>query len=153
MKVYRVALFGHREMNDCLKTEEKLCALVRDLLRTEQYVEFYIGRHGEFDILAASVVKRERKIFGKEKCGLTLVLPYSDKDMEYYDKYYDSIIIPECLNRAYPKGAITKRNRWMVEECDLIVCYVERESGGASTALKYAKRLEKDIVNLATQSK
>ena len=24
-------------------------------------------------------------------------------------------MIPECIGRTHPKGAITKRNRWMVE--------------------------------------
>ena len=41
----------------------------------------------------------------------------------------------------------------MVEESDLFLCYVERPSGGAYTALQYAKRLGKDIINLATAEK
>ena len=39
-------------------------------------------------------------------------------------------------------------SRWMIEKCDLTVCYVEREFGGAYTALKYAERLGKDIIHL-----
>ena len=38
----------------------------------------------------------------------------------------------------------------MVEQADLFVCYVEREEGGAYTAMKYAKKLEKKVINLAT---
>lgn len=83
---------------------------------------------------------------------MTLVLPYPDKDMEYYDDYYDSVMIPECVHRTHPKGAITKRNRWIVEESDLVVCYVEREEGGAYTAMKYAKKLGKEIINIADMS-
>ncbi|MBE6646325.1 MAG: DUF1273 domain-containing protein, partial [Ruminococcaceae bacterium] len=55
-------------------------------------------------------------------------------------------MIPECIGRTHPKCAITKRNRWMVEACDLFICYVEREDGGAYTAMKYAKKLEKKVI-------
>jgi len=46
------------------------------------------------------------------------------------------------------KGAITKRNRFMVEQCDLVIAWVNHEGGGAYDALKYAKKLHKDIINL-----
>ena len=71
------------------------------------------------------------------------------KDIEYYEGYFDRVIIPECVGRTHPKGAITKRNKWMVEQADLLICYVERENGGAYAALKYAKALQKEIINLA----
>lgn len=77
------------------------------------------------------------------------VLPYPISDMESYEKYYDKVIIPEFVEKSHPKGAITKRNRWMVENCDLLVCYVEEMKGGAYKAMKYAKSLGKKTVNLA----
>ena len=36
----------------------------------------------------------------------------------------------------------------MVEKSDLVICYVERESGGAYSAIKYAKKLKKRVVNI-----
>ncbi len=129
--------------------EKKLYLILRDLLRTKAYVEFYIGRNGDFDMLAATVVKETQKAMGNENSAMILVLPYNEKNMEHYEKYYDSIIIPECVEGIHPKGAITKRNRWMIGECDLLICYIERESGGAYTAFKYAKKLGKKIINLA----
>lgn len=109
----------------------------------------YIGRNGEFDIYAATVVKSVQNTMGKVNNALICALPYPEKDMEYYEKYYDNVMIPECIEPSHPKGAILKRNRWMVEQADLMVCYVERVQGGAYTALKYAKKLEKQIINLA----
>ena len=79
---------------------------------------------------------------------ITLVLPYVLKDIEYYEKYYDEIIIPPSLQKSHPKSAITKRNKWMIENSDLILFFVEREKGGAYEALKYAKKLGKEIVDL-----
>ncbi|MBQ9785665.1 MAG: hypothetical protein IJW29_09805 [Clostridia bacterium] len=112
-------------------------------------MEIYVGRNGEFDVYAATVAKRVQNDTGKENNTLICVLPYRQKDMCYYEKYYDHVMIPECIGRSHPKSAITKRNRWMVEQADLFACYIERESGGAYTALKYAEKLQKQIINLS----
>jgi len=146
---YRVVLFGHRDFYGHRTLDERLYPLLKDLIRTKPFVEIYIGRNGEFDIYAATVVKRVQNAMGKANNEFICVLPYPEKDMEYYEEYYDNVMIPECIGRTHPKGAITKRNRWMVEQADLFICYVEREEGGAYTALKYAKKLEKEVINLA----
>ena len=147
--VYSVVLFGHRDFCVCRAVDERFYQLLMELVRTRQFVEFYIGRNGEFDIYAATMVKRVQKKTGKENSELICVLPYSEKDIEYYEGYFDRVIIPECVGRTHPKGAITKRNKRMVEQADLLICYVERENGGAYAALKYAKALQKEIINLA----
>ena len=147
--IYRVVLFGHRYFEGHRVLDKKLYPLIGDLIRTKSFLEIYIGRNGEFDIYAASIVKRVQNALGKDNNELICVLPYTEKDIEYYEKYYDSVIIPDCVWKSHPKGSITKRNRWMVEQADLFICYVEREEGGAYTALKYAKKLQKQIINLA----
>ena len=149
MNIYKVTLFGHREIYEHQKIEKKLYPILRDLIRTKEYVEILVGCNGEFDKFAASVVKRAQKDFGAHNSEMTLVLPYHYKDAEYYEQYYDSIIIPDAVSGAHPKGAITARNRWMTEECDLFICYVNRTSGGAHAALKYANKLGKIIINLS----
>ncbi len=148
-KIYRAVLFGHRDFSEHRMLEKRLFPLLRDLILTNYLVEIYIGRNGEFDLFAATIVKRVQNAIGKDNNELICVLPYSEKNIEFYEKYYDRVIIPECIEKAYPKGAIGKRNRWMAERADLLICYVQRERGGAYTALKYAKRLGKRIINLA----
>lgn len=150
---YRVVLFGHHDFYEHRILDEQLYSILKDLIRTKPFVEIYIGRNGDFDIYAATVIKRVQKAMGKANNELICVLPYPQKDLEYYDEYYDSVIIPECIGKSHPKGAITKRNRWMVERANLFVCYVERERGGAYTAFKYAKKLEKQIINLAKKER
>lgn len=41
---------------------------------------------------------------------------------------------------------------WMAEQADLILCYIERESGGAYKAVQYAKKLGKEVINLAEET-
>ena len=140
MDIYTVSLFGHRKIDNLRNLEERLGKITRELIRTKTYVDFLIGRNGEFDEYAASVIKRVQKEVGKENNSITLVLPYKIRGLEYYEKYYDSIIIPERVCTAYPKSAITLKNRWMIEQSKLVIGYVERDEGGAYNALKYASK-------------
>ena len=148
MDILKVALFGHRDFCATREIEDKLYNILRDLMVTRSYVDFYIGRNGEFDLFAAALIKRIKKELDDSNCSMTLILPYKVKDIEYYEKYYDDIIICENEEKIHPKEAITKRNRWMVENCDLLVCFVEHNNGGAYKAMKYAEKLERKIINL-----
>ena len=151
MNDFTVSLFGHQEIDDLRQLDDSLASLVKELMRTKPYVAFLIGRNGEFDEYAASVIKRAQKAVGKEKSDISLVLPYTVANIEYYEKYYDSIIIPESVCGAHPKSAITLKNRWMIDQSNLVIVYVERDKGGAYTAMKYAKKQNKDIINLYTK--
>ena len=148
-EAYRVVLFGHRDFYGHRLLEERLCSLLKNILCTHSFLEIYIGRNGEFDRYVASVVKHLKAVVGEERIALYCVLPYPEKDMEYYENYYDGVMIPGHIERVHPKGAIEKRNRWMVEQADLVVGYVERDSGGACAALRYAEKHGKNIINLA----
>lgn len=148
MNDFVISLFGHREIRDLYRLEEKLSKVVKELIQIKPYIVFLIGRNGEFDKYSTSIIKRIIREIKSENSEITLVLPYMVSDMEYYEKYYDNIIIPESVCMAHHKYAITLRNRWMVEQSDLIICYVERENGGAYSALKYAQKHGKQIINL-----
>ena len=148
MEIFTVSLFGHRKIDDLLKLERQLAPIVKKLIQTKPYVSFLIGRNGEFDEYSASVIKRVQKEVGKDNSDITLILPYKMRAIEYYEKYYDSIIIPDSVYGAHPKSAITLKNRWMIERSNLSLFYVKCERGGAYTAMRYAKKLNKEVVNL-----
>ena len=148
--IYRVAFFGHRRIYNIREIEEKLVSILNELILTKEYVEFYIGRNGDFDEFVASVIKRVQKQLDRDNNVMILTLPYTVKDIEYYEDYYDEIVIPDAIGRAHPKAAITLRNRWMVDTADLIIAYIEREEGGAYSAVKYAKKLNKKVVNIGS---
>ena len=148
INIFVVSLFGHREIDDLRQLDKELSNVIKELLKLKPYVSFLIGRNGEFDEYSASVIKRIQKEVGKEYCDISLILPYSVSQIEYYEKYYDSIVIPDTLYKIHPKSIITFRNRWMIERSDLIITYVNHRSGGAYTAMKYAKKLNKRVINL-----
>ncbi len=151
MEIYRVSFIGHRELHRIKYIEDKLERLIRDLLCKKEYVEFYVGRNGDFDISAASVIKRVQKNFGAHDSSLILVLPYHAKDEEYYKKFYDEVWIP-IENKTHFKAAITKRNEWLTDNSDLLIAYVENEYGGAYNTLKHAEKKGVQIVNIAKEA-
>lgn len=146
--IYTVSLFGHRRIEDLRLLDARLTPLITELIQAKSYVVFLVGRNGEFDEYVASVIKRAQKVVGKETSDIILVLPYKVADVEYYEEYYDSIVIPRCVHGVHFKRAITLKNRWMVEQSDLSIFYVEREKGGAYAAMKYAEDLNKEMINL-----
>lgn len=148
MDIYRIVFFGHREVRNIWEIETRLIPILKKIMDTNTYIEFYIGRNGEFDEIVASIIKRLKKELEREYNILILVLPYTVKDMEYYEKYYDEMIIPESIGKAHYKSAITLRNRWMVDQADLVIVNVEHHSGGAYAAMCYAEKKNKRIINL-----
>ena len=149
MNVFTVSLFGHREIDDLRQLDVRLSGVVKCLIRTKEYVSFLIGRKGEFDEYAASLIKRAKRELGMENNDISLVLPYPNSKLEYYENYYDSIIIPETVYGVHPKLAITLKNRFMIEKSDFVIVYVEHSWGGAYSAYKYALKKGKQIYNLA----
>ena len=147
MKKFTVSLFGHRRVDDIYRVDNALLPLFNELMTEHAYIEFLIGRNGEFDEYVASLIRRVRKAERNEWCGITLVLPYTVSDIEYYEGYYDSVLIPSELRREHPKHAITARNRYMVEISDLVIVYAEH-AGGAYDAMKYAQRMGKSVVKI-----
>lgn len=148
MTIYRVSLIGHKRIDNQLDLEEKLHKIVVELLRSKEYVEFYIGRNGEFDIIADFVIKIAKKIVDNNNSAIILVLPYKVKDMEYYENYYDDIILP-IEPKTHFKETITKRNHWLVENTNILIAFVENNNGGAYQCLEYAKKVQSDFINLA----
>lgn len=156
MKTLTVAFFGHRQMTDPFRVEENLMKLIKKLLEEHEFVEFLVGREGDFDLLAAAVVRRVNNNLDYGNCALTLILPYIRADylnnIKNYEVYYDDIDICDEAANAHFKAAIPIRNRNMADRADLIVCCIEHESGGAWTAVKYAQKRGKTICNLFTET-
>ena len=153
MHIYTVSLFGHREVGNAAAAEEELEATVRDLLASRDYVDFLVGRSGEFDRLAAAVIRRVRRRMGTANGSLILVLPYDNAEYRQNEaafwQYYDEVEMLTDPSVHY-KAAIRQRNRAMVDRSDLTVCYLERETGGAYQTYRYAVRQGKTVLRLPT---
>lgn len=153
MELFTVAFFGHRYVDNILAVEDKLEDIILSLMREKEYVDFVVGRNGDFDQCVSSTVLRCKKKYRDDNSSLVLVLPYATAEytnnQEYFEDYYDDIEVSYAASNAHPKAAIKIRNREMVDRADLIVCFVERKSGGAYESVRYTETLEKPIINIA----
>lgn len=150
--VYTVCFFGHRQIDDFRLVEQKVETLIIKLLNEHEYVEFLVGRDGEFDQLVTSAILRCRNCLDTANSSFTWVMPYLKadyvKNSESYDNYYDSVEVCEQSANVYPKAAIQIRNRAMVDRSDLCVFCVTHRSGGAYQTLRYAEKANANIINL-----
>ena len=153
LEIYTVAFFGHRYIVNPFKVEELLEEQIRKLINEKKYVDFIVGRNGEFDQCVSSTVLRVQKNYRDDNSALVLVLPYATAEYlnneEYFHDYYTDVEISYKASKAHPKSAIQIRNREMVDRADLVICYIEHSEGGAYNTVKYASEQNKTIINLA----
>ena len=156
MFIYTVSFFGHREIENPIEIEKRLDKILHDLISQREYVEFLIGREGEFDLLASSVIKRNIRNYRYGNTYFILVLPYMkaeyrDNEKDYLD-YYDEVEICTESANAHYKAAIQIRNRNMVDRSNLVICCIQHKSGGAFRAVQYAEKQNCRIINLAKET-
>ena len=148
----KIAFFGHADFIPTPEIEKRLYDILKEETKGET-VEFWFGGYGDFDSFAYAVVN---KYFKGEKIAKIFITPYitegyQKNQIEYIKDRYDLIIYPELESTPY-RYAISKRNSWMAENCDIVICYVKYSYGGAYKAVKYASRKGKRIINISKES-
>ena len=154
LKTYTVSFFGHRKVEDWRMVEQNLESLISTLLLDKEYVEFLVGRHGEFDQIVSSVIRRCKRTVRNDNSSHIWVLPYPTAHLhnnaEAFQAYYDQIEI--CSTGHHYKQAHQARNRQMADQSDLVVFYVDHE-GGAWQTLQYVKKCGMPYINICDQSR
>ena len=155
MNTYTVSFFGHRMIDNALEIENRLEQLIRTLLREHEYIEFLVGRDGEFDQLASSAIRRCKRECRSDNSAHIWVLPYLTAEYrdneESFRDYYDEIEVCETAAVGHYKNAHQTRNRAMVDRSDLVVFCIQHASGGAWQTMKYTKKQGKPCINLNEQ--
>ena len=145
-----VTFCGHSDFTWSDEIEKRIMEILEERVG-DSPAQFYLGGYGGFDGFAHACCKKYQKTHPKTE--LILITPYLDdrylkRRLEYEKDAYDEILYPPIEN-APLKYAISHRNKWMVEQSDLVVAYVTHSWGGASQTLQHAKRKRKEIVNLS----
>ena len=137
----KITFCGHKDIHDRDAVERWLYDVCRYLIQ-QGAEEFYLGGYGGFDHLSAAVLRELKKTHLQIR--LILVLPYLNSSMP--TEGYDETVYPP-LESVPKRFAISRRNEWMVQECDTIVAYVTHRWGGAAKTLEYARRKKKRIIS------
>ena len=132
-------------LDNDLQIEHKIVSWLRTV--TQNLIEqgattFFLGGYGEFDSLAASILREQKKKY--PQIELVLILAYLNTGRN--TSGYDSTVYPP-LETVPHRFAISHRNRWMVESADVVVAYVLHDWGGAATTLRCAKQKKKQIIS------
>ena len=135
---------GHRDTPNNIKTVLK--STIIELIEKYSVNEFYVGNHGNFDSMVISSIKEISKFF--PHISYTMVLAYIPQNKELCEDYSHTIY-PDILENTPPKFAIKKRNYWMIEKSDFLVCYVNNKLTNACEYLEKAIKKKKTVINLA----
>lgn len=145
------AFTGHRDLDGGIVVDD-----IKDIVKNiyeSGYDTFLCGMARGFDLLAAEAVISLKKQLKNIK--LIACVPCPDQD-RYFDKndklkyaetldYCDEIII---LSDSYYKGCMLVRDRYMVDNCSLLVAYERKHEGGAFYTLNYAIKKNKEIIRV-----
>lgn len=152
MNTYTVSFFGHRKIDNALEIESRLEQLIRTLLREHEYIQFLVGRDGEFDQMVSSAIRRCKREYRSDNSAHIWVLPYVTAEYrdneESFRDYYDEIEVCEAAAGCHYKNAHQTRNRAMVSRSDMVVFCIQRASGGAWQTMKYTREQGVPCINL-----
>ena len=111
MKIYTVSFFGHRYIDKIRIIEDRLDELIRSLLTEHEYVEFLVGKDGDFDQIVSSAVKRAKRNYRGDNSALVWCLPYPtaalNLNLQSYRAYYDEINVYNPDENIHPKAGLT----------------------------------------------
>ncbi len=134
--------FGHRQCHGL--DSGCVCDAVEALIG--QGVDtFYVGNQGQFDALVYRCLKQLQQSYGHIRFFVVLAYFPTEKE-KMYD--FSETIFPEKVGSAPAKFAIDRRNKWMLEKADWVICYVRVPWGGAYKFAELAEKQGKRVINL-----
>ena len=117
--------FGHKDTPK--EIEPTLRSTLIDLIENKNVTTFYVGNNGNFD----TMVRRQLEDLSHTyPITYNVVLAYLPTKKSAYDDYTNTIL-PEGIETIPKRFAISWRNKWMIQQSDVVVTYVARTYGGA----------------------
>ena len=135
--------FGHKDTPK--EIEPTLRTTLVDLIENKNVTVFYVGNNGNFD---AMVRRQLEELSQTYPITYSVVLAYLPTKKSEYDDTTNTIY-PEGIETVPKRFAISYRNKWMVEQADVVVTYVIHGFGGAAQFKAVAQRLGKKIIELS----
>ena len=138
-----VTFFGHKDTPK--EIEPTLRTTLVDLIENHDATEFYVGNNGNFD----TMVRRQLEALSQTyPITYSVVLAYLPTKKSEYDELANTLL-PEGIETIPKRFAISYRNKWMVEQSDVVVTYVTHSFGGAWQFRAMAQRQGKTVIKLS----
>lgn len=143
------AFTGHRYLRDL--DYALLDRVVLNLIKNG-CSRFLCGMAKGFDMAAAESVIALKKQYPAE---LVACIPcenqtdvYSAADKERYGRILKNCSEIIVLSESYSNGCMHMRDRFMVDNSDIVLSYLRRSSGGTYYTVRYAEKSGKKIIGL-----
>lgn len=140
-----VTFFGHRDTPQTIRPA--LEKLLTELIEKEGARIFYVGHQGAFDAIVLQTLKWLRPVYPEISFFVVLAyMPFGSDDPHIE---HAKTVFPwelDCVPRRY---ALDRRNRWMVDEADVVVTYAPHTFGGAAKFKALALRKGKRVIELS----
>lgn len=135
-----VTFFGHKDTPK--ETEPTLRLTLVDLIEKKNSNLFYVGNQGNFD----AMVRRQLEDLAQTyPITYKIVLAYMPGKNDEPDEH---TILPEGLETVPRRFAISRRNKWMLDQADTVVTYVTHPSSGAYQIKETAIKKGKTVIEL-----
>ena len=138
-----VTFFGHKDTPK--EIEPTLRTTLVDLIENHDATEFYVGNNGNFDTMVRRQLENLSQTY---PITYNIVLAYIPTKKSEYDDYTNTIL-PEGIETAPKRFAISYRNKWMIQQSDVVVTYVTHSFGGAAKFKEMAERQRKTVIELS----
>ena len=140
------SFFGHKDAPS--EIYEQLVACIENLIINRGVSSFVVGNQGGFDSMVLKALREIKQQYPHVCYNVALAyMPGERLEYELYDP--TETFLPEGIETVPKRFAISWRNKWMVRESDVVVCYITHSWGGAAQVVEYAERQGKEVINLA----
>ena len=135
--------FGHKDTPK--EIEPTLRSTLIDLIENKNVTVFYVGDNGNFDTMVRHQLEDLSHIY---PITYSIVLAYLPTEKNKYDDLSHTLY-PEGLETVPKRFAISWRNKWMIQQSEIVVTYVIHNFGGAAQFKEMAVRQNKNVVEVS----
>ena len=135
--------FGHKDTPK--EIEPTLRSTLVELIENKNVNVFYVGNNGNFDLLVRHQLEELSALY---PITYNVVLAYLPTEKNKYDNLTNTIY-PEGIESVPKRFAISWRNKWMIQQSDIVVTYVTHNFGGAAQFKELAKKQNKNVIELS----
>lgn len=152
----KIAITGHRPHrlgNDYELTSQLILNIKKEIIKI---IDIY-----HTDKLISGVALGIDTLFAliaiEKEIPFIAAIPFEGQERKWpkssQDKYNSIINHPLCDKHIVSEGGyaawkMQKRNEWMVDNADLLICVWNGEAGGTSNCVKYAKSKNKEMIRI-----
>lgn len=140
--MFACTFIGHRDFPQNFLG--KLYTKVETLILLKNVRIFYVGTNGSFD---NSVYRVLCDLKAKYQIEIRVMLAYLNQ--RNTTKYLTSeTIFPSILEKTPLRYAISKRNMFMIDNSQYMICYLNHTFSDSYTFVKYAVTHKLEVINL-----